>query len=307
MPQSTIPHTDKPRQRPGLALIVRLFAVLGWATMVMLIKLASERNVDLPQMLFVRQAVTIPILLGWMAMRGNLGAMRTKRLKSHASRALAGTIGMVFNFASPMLLPLAVAATFGFTTPLFAVVLAFAVLREHVGLWRWTATFIGFLGILVVMNPFEFAISPLGTAVGICAAFMVALISIQIRDLSQTEDPIAIVTWFAIFSSPVLLMASFFTSWDLGAVDWLILLSIGLTGTVSQIMITVSLRLGSVSSVIVMDYSMLLWATFYGWFVFGAFPPFTLWLGAPLIIAAGAIIVWRERVLAKENASRAMV
>jgi len=296
MPQSAIIPGDSPRQRPLFALLIRLGAAIMLATMFMLVKVGDRRGIDLPQMIFVRQFLTLPVLLGWLAMRGQLSLMRSHRLKSHAMRAVSGTTGMVLNFAAPILLPLAVAATLGFTAPIFAVILTFFLLREHVGPWRWSAAIMGFIGILLVTDPFHARVPLLGVAVGIGAAFMVALVSIQIRDLTRSENPIAIVTWFAIFSSPVLFAATLLGSWDLGLGDIAVLLGIGFAGIASQLMLTVSLRMGSVASVIVMDYSMLLWATFYGWAIFDNLPPETLWLGAPLIILAGAVIIWRERI-----------
>ncbi|RVQ65474.1 DMT family transporter [Croceicoccus ponticola] len=295
-----------PQQRPLFALMVRLGAAICLATMFMLIKLGDQRGIDLPQMLFIRQFATVPVLLGWLLLCGRITDMRSDRIGSHAARAITGSVGMVLNFLAPILLPLAVATTLGFTAPIFAVVLSYFVLRDHVGPWRWTATALGFAGIVIVADPFAASVPLLGAAVGIGGAFMVALISLQIRDLTRTENSIAIVTWFAIFASPFLFVASLFTSWDLSAVDWTILICLGISGIAAQMLLTTSLRLGSVASVIIMDYSMLLWATFYGWAVFDAWPPFTLWLGAPLVILAGTIIVWRERVLAKENASRTM-
>jgi drug/metabolite transporter (DMT)-like permease len=72
-------------------------------------------------------------------------------------------------------------------------------------------------------------------------------------------------------------------------------------------LLTTSLRFGSAAVILLMDYTALLWATFYGYTVFDTAAPASLWLGAPLIIAAGVLIAWRERQLAKERiaASRA--
>ena len=292
---------EEPRQHPLLALLCRLVAGLALATMLMLVKLGKQRGIDLPQMMFVRQFVTIPVLLGWLALRGQLHVLRTTRLKNHAARAATGTVGMALTFMAPMLLPLAVATTFGFTSPIFAVILSALVLREHVGAWRWTATAVGFVGVAFLADPIDTSVPPLGALVAIAAAFMVALVSIQIRDLTKTEHPLAIVTWFALFATPVLFVISLLFNWNLSGGAFLLLVMIGLTGTVAQILITLSLRLGPVSSVIVMDYMTLLWATAYGVLVFDTLPPASLWIGAPFVIASGSIIVWRERILAKQR------
>lgn len=266
-----------------------------------LIKLASERDVPLVQMLTVRQVVTIPLLLGLLAATGSLGCLRTTRLGSHMTRAMTGSLGMVLNFMAPTLLPLAVAATLGFTAPIFAVLLSFILLREHVGRWRLAAAMLGLIGVAIVADPVGAELPPIGIAIGLSAAFMVALISVQVRDLARTEAPIAIVMWFSIFSSPVMLVASLFTTWSFAPVDLALVVAIGVVGTLGQIGMTYSLQLGSVASVVVMDYSALLWSTLLGSLVFAALPPATLWLGAPLIIAAGIIIVWREQVKARQR------
>lgn len=284
-----------------MALVIRLVGSLCLCLMFAAIKLASDRGVPLLQMLSIRQLTAIPLLVGWLAATGGLGHMRTTRLRGHVSRAMTGGVGMILNFAAPTLLPLAVAATLGFTAPMFAVLLSFFILREQVGPWRWMATVLGLAGVLIVSDPHRMSIPPLGLAAGLGAAIMVALISIQIRDLSRTEHPIAIVIWFSIFTGPIMLIASLFTTWNLAGPDVLLLLAIGIVGTLGQICLTFSLQLGAVASVIVMDYSALLWSTLLGWLVFAALPPAALWLGAPLIIAAGLVIIWRERLQSKER------
>ena len=87
------------------------------------------------------------------------------------------------------------------------------------------------------------------------------------------------------------------TAHDRGS--WLLLLGIGLSGALGQLLLTAALRFGKVASVIVMDYSQLFWATLYGWTLFATLPPASTWLGAPLIIAAGLVIAWREHRLTR--------
>jgi drug/metabolite transporter (DMT)-like permease len=90
------------------------------------------------------------------------------------------------------------------------------------------------------------------------------------------------------------------------AADWLILFGIGLSGLIGQIFLTAALRYGSVSSVIVMDYSAFAWATLWGWLVFDHLPPASTWIGAPIVIAAGLIIAWREHLLHRQRTGDAL-
>ncbi|HSG56191.1 MAG TPA: DMT family transporter [Paracoccaceae bacterium] len=284
-----------------LALLVRLGGILGLSIMAALIKLASERGVHLAEIIFWRQFTTLPILLTWAALAGGVGQLATKRPRAHAMRGIYGLIGMVFNFGAVILLPLAEATTINFSAPIWAVVLSIVLLKEKVGWWRWSAVLAGFAGILVITQPGGSHIPLTGALVAMCGAFMIALISIQIRDLSSTEKPLAIVFWFAVVST--LCAAPFmpFVTKAHSGEDWLILLGVGLAGTWGQLMITAALRYGKVSSVIVMDYSAIVWATVLGFLLFAVLPPATTFLGAPLIIAAGIIIAWRERVVSKRR------
>lgn len=285
--------------RPQLALLIRLGAIAALATMSALIKLASQRGIHLLEIMFWRQAISVPLILGWVLATGGLGTLATKRPRTHFLRALYGTIGMLFNFGAVILLPLAEATTMAFTAPIWAVILSTLILKDKVGVWRWSAVLFGFAGVLLIAQPGSGEIPLFGAAVALSGAFMVALISIQIADLNRTDKPLTIVFYFALFSVPMTALALPFviTRHDLGG--WLLLLAIGLSGVVGQLLLTAALRFGAVASVIVMDYSQLFWATLYGWLLFASLPPASTWLGAPLIIAAGLVIAWREHRLSR--------
>jgi drug/metabolite transporter (DMT)-like permease len=285
-----------PVQKPLAALGLRLLATMVLATLVMVVKYTVDSGVAFPEVLFWRQIPSAVLIFVWLALRGQLSRLRTQRLPDHARRAMLGMTGMFFTFGAPVLLPLAVATTLGFTTPVFAVILSALLLKEAVGPVRWLAVALGFAGVVIIAQPGHFTIPPFGAFVGLGAGFMVALISIQVRDLGRTEESLSIVFWFAVLSAPILALglpfyASLHTPWQ-----WFLLLGGGVLGLVGQLLLTASLRYGQVASVIVMDYSALIWATLYGWLIWDELPPSATWLGAPAIIAAGGVIAWREHL-----------
>lgn len=285
--------------RPFLAMGLRLAAVAVLSTLTMTVKYAVESGVAFPEVLFWRQLLTVPILLTWLAARRETQRLRTRRLPSHFRRALMGTVGMGFTFGAPVLLPLAEAVTLSFTTPIFAVIFSALLLKEQIGRYRWTAVVLGFLGVLIVARP-DGHLPLLGSLVGLGAGLVVALISIQVRDLTRTDEPLSIVFWFAMLSTPVLaLFLPFYASAHSGE-QWLLLGVVGVLGCIGQLLLTASLRFGQVATVIVMDYSALGWACLYGWTIWGELPAATTWFGAPLILAAGLVILWRERMLGKQ-------
>jgi drug/metabolite transporter (DMT)-like permease len=265
-----------------------------FATLLMLVKFAAESGVALPEIMFWRQAVSVPVLLGFLALTGGLDRLQTARLGSHARRAGLGMMNMVFNFGATILLPLAESTVLGFTSPLFAVVLGALIWREHIGPFRWLAVSLGFAGVLVIAQPTGMPIPALGVVLALATAFFLSVINYQIRDLARTEDPITIAFYFAAFGTPMAALALPFFYTPHSSEQWIVLIAIGIVGTLAQCVLAASLRFGAVASIIVMDYTQLIWATLYGWLVWHHMPPATTWLGAPLIVAAGLIIAWRE-------------
>jgi drug/metabolite transporter (DMT)-like permease len=287
------------QQRPILALGLRLGAALGVSSLYMLVKLVHQMGVSLAEIIFWRQAGALPLILGWSMATGRIGQLKTSRLKSHATRSAMGMLGMLSNFGATILLPLAVATILGFTTPLFAVVLSALVLKEQIGPWRWLAVALGFAGVLVIARPGAMPIAPVGALVGLASGLMVAIVSIQLRDMGRTEAPLAVVFWFSVFGTVAMLPTLPFTYTHHTGRQWVAILAMGAVGTAGQILLTASLRYGPVSSVVVMDYSALIWTTLYGWLIFHQMPPASTWWGAPLVVAAGLVITWRERLRLK--------
>jgi drug/metabolite transporter (DMT)-like permease len=286
----------EPVQKPLYALGLRLLAVMVLSTLVMLVKYTAASGVAFPEILFWRQVPSAVLIFAWLALRGQIGRLKTQRLPSHARRGLLGMTGMFFTFGAPVLLPLAVATTLGFTTPVFAVILSALLLKERIGPVRWLAVALGFAGVVIIAQPGHTTIPAFGAFVGLGAGFMVALISIQVRDLGRTEESLSIVFWFAAISAPILALGLPFYASAHSAWQWFLLIGGGVLGLVGQLLLTASLRYGQVASVIVMDYSALVWSTIYGWAIWNEFPPTATWLGAPVIIAAGAVIAWREHL-----------
>lgn len=269
--------------------------------MSMLVKLAGEQGVSLPLLMIGRQIVPVLVILAWLAAHGGLARLQTARMSGHVARSAIGMIGMVCTFGAAMLLPLPEATTLGFTAPLFAVLIGSLVLHEHIGHWRWAAVILGFAGVVVIAQPGGHPLPLLGALAGLGSGLVVSIVSYLIRDLGRTEEAASIVFYFSLYGTLIALALLPLVPFRLPDLWQLtLLLGLGLSGTIGQLMMTASLRRGAIVSVIVMDYSSLIWATGYGLIVWGNVPPITTWLGAPLIVAAGMIIAWREHRLVRK-------
>ncbi|MBL9071469.1 MAG: DMT family transporter [Sphingopyxis sp.] len=282
----------------GIAL--RLVAMASLSGMYAVVKLVDAAGVHIVESLFWRQAVILPLLFGWAMTHDGLATFRTRRFAIHTRRAMMGLTGMVFNFGGMIFLPMAEATTINLSVPIFAVIFAALFLHEPTGRARWSAVIAGFIGVLIVLNPTSMLAGGLngshamGALIALGGAIMTALVTIQIRDLGRTESAIAIVFWFSMISLVPLGIALpfFITPHSLGV--WALLIGLGLAGAVAQMSLTGALRLAPVAVVTPMDYSSLLWSIACGWWLFGTLPADTTWIGAPLIIASGLFIAWRE-------------
>jgi drug/metabolite transporter (DMT)-like permease len=284
-----------------LAIALRLFAAVALTVMFAIVKLVEARGVGLFESLFYRQALALPLVLGWIAAGPGFGAVRTQRPAAHLIRAVLGMAGMALNFLTYLLLPLAEATVILFTVPIFATILSALVLKEPVGGHRWGAVLLGFAGVAIVVGPGGASLPAVGVAVGLCAATVVSGVSITLRQIGRTESAATTVFWFTVSSAAAmaLLMPVFGRLHDGGT--FLLLLGLGLTGGLAQMALTASLRLAPVSVVLPMDYSNLIWSALIGWLVFASLPAPSLWFGAPLIIASGLYIVYREHRLHREK------
>jgi drug/metabolite transporter (DMT)-like permease len=294
-----VPHA----QRPLLALFLRLCSTLVFSVMFALIKRGAERGISVPEIIFWRQALTAPAIAAWLWWGGGLHRLGTQRIAAHGLRALVGSTNMAMTFTATTLLPLAVTISLGFTTPLFAVLLSAFWFRHHVGIWRWLSVLLGFAGVLVIAQPSGDDVNLLGAGLALAGGCVVAVINYQIRDLGRTEESIRTVFWFGLFGAGAALPFLPFYATSHGLADWTILFALGVCGLAGQMLLTASLRHGAVVSVLVVDYVSLLWAALFGCLFWNQFPSASIWLGAPLIIVAGLIIVWRERVLHRAAAT----
>jgi drug/metabolite transporter (DMT)-like permease len=289
------------RTLTGLGL--RLLAVMLLTFMAALIKLAEAHGATLPELMLFRQLFAVPVVVAWVALGPGLATLRTKRLGAHATRAALGLVGMTFTFGALLLLPLAEATAISFTVPIFATILGALVLKEPTGWHRWAAVAIGFLGVLIVTQPGSGHIPLLGALVGLTSSLMISIIAIQLRQLGQTENAGTTVFWFSALSCvPMGLIYPFFAQPHDG-VTWALLAAIGVVGAMGQIAFTAALRFAPVSAVMPMDYSGLIWATLYGWLFFGMLPGGWTFVGAPVIVASGLYIFWRERRLGMARVS----
>ena len=284
-----------------LGIFLKLAATFVFALMSLIVKWLSS---DFPtgQLVFFRSAFALIPLLMWIGWTSELkDAFYTHNLKGHILRSLAGVGGMFMNFGALHYLSLPDATAITYITPLSVTVLGALVLGETVRAWRWSAIGVGFCGVLIMLSPFLGASGgpnlAYGATLGLIGTVFTAFASIAIRKLSGTEKTGAIVFYFSLITALSGLLTIGF-GWTMPTKEQFGLLVVaGILGGVGQILHTASIRYAPVSVVAPFEYVTLIWASLFGYLVFGDIPAEAVLIGAAIVIAASLFILFRERQL----------
>jgi len=296
--------------QPLRGIVFKIMAVCLFVAMASLIK-ASSVEVPPGQAVFFRSFFAIPVILGWLAARGQLRhGWRTKNPLNHFWRGLVGTTAMGLGFAGLGMLPLPEVTAIGYAVPLFVVIFAAMFLGEKVRMFRLAAVALGLVGVVVILSP-RLSVGAdlstretLGAVLVLGSAFFAGLAQVYIRKLTATEETAAIVFWFSV-TATVLSLGTIWWGWAWPSFSVLaMLIGAGLIGGVGQICLTTSYRLAEASVIAPFDYVSMLLAIAIGYFVFDEVPTATVLFGASLVIVAGVIIILRERQLGLERAQQ---
>ena len=295
--------------RPLRGIALKLGSVLVFIVMSAMIK-ATAAHVPSGQAVFFRSFFAIPVIVAWLAIRGELTTgFKAKNPIGHIWRGLMGTLAMGLGFAGLGYLPLPEVTAIGYAAPLLVVVFAAMFLGEEVRLFRLASVALGLTGVLIVLSPRLTILSAdatshreaLGAMLVLGGAIFAALAQVFVRKLVMTENTSAIVFWFSLTATLLSLVTLPF-GWVIPTgFEAAILIGAGLLGGIGQILLTSSYREADASLVAPFDYASMLFALLIGYFVFAEVPTWTMLGGAALVIAAGILIIWRERKLGLER------
>ena len=289
---------------PARGILLKVMSVLGFTLMAACIKAVSE-VVPTVQACFFRAffaLLTIVAVLTWQ--REFPAALYTSNPWAHVWRGALGLTAMLLNFASLGLLPLPDAIAIGYAAPLFVTLIAALVLGEDVRIFRWTAVVVGLVGVTIILWPrlsFLKGASgsereTIGALFALTGALVVAIGTIVVSRMVSGERTSAIVFYFSAFSSVgFLLTAPFGWAWPDQTTLALMILS-GVLGGVAQLLVTESYRYAAPTMVAPFEYTSMLFGIVLGVLLFGEWPTWSMLLGSLVVVAAGLMVLWRERV-----------
>ena len=241
-------------------------------------------------------------LFGWFAIlpfvwRAGLPAVRTNRVPLPVMRGVFGSVAMMTGFFALTHLPLAMATSLSFARPLFMIVLAIVFLGEVVRVRRWTATAVGFIGVMVVVRPTG-SIDP-AAAYSIISAFMVASAMVVTKIMAPTERPATIIFYAGIIASVLTLIPALIVWETPDAGQFALLLLMGAVGTLGSNCMIRAISAGEATVVAPVEYVRIIFAAGLGFLIFSEVPDVFVGLGAAIIVGSTLYITLREARLGK--------
>jgi len=288
-PASPIPAA-RDRVRSGIASMLVAMALI--AVMNAVSKLLAD-GYSLAEIAFFRNVFALLPAAAMLTAAGGVRSLRTRRLAGHLWRAVVGLTSMVLLFWSYRLMLLANAVAISYAAPLFLTALSVPLLGERVGPYRWSAVAVGFVGVLVIVRPDGGVVSQ-GALVALAAALAYALAMIAMRQLGRTEAPATTVAYFTVICTLLSGLAVPF-AWSTPTPAAFGLMAVmGLAGGCSQYFVTRAYALAPAAVIGPFAYVGILWATLFGWLLWGETPSLHVAVGVAIVILSGLMILYRE-------------
>lgn len=249
------------------------------------------------QVVWFRQLGLVIGIVILLVLRGP-ALLRSANRKLQIARGVVAAGSATLFVAAVAYVPLADAVAVSFVAPFFVTLLGAMILRERVGLRRWCAVIIGFLATLIVIRPGLGVVHP-AMALVLIAALFFAVRQVISRMLSGGDTTDTTVAYTALVSGFILtLPLPFIWKTPVWGFEIGILIAMALVAGAAEILVIKALETAEAVVVAPVQYSMLLWGTFYGWLIFGQLPDFWTWTGALIIVATGLYTLNRERIAA---------
>jgi drug/metabolite transporter (DMT)-like permease len=284
-------HDAIPSSGRGIACV--LAAWLLFACMDAGSKLLAT-DYSIVQILWVR-FVSLVMIAAWLAHRqGGSAALQTRHFWLQSARSLLLVVEIGLFIWTITVLPLANAHAIIAITPLLVTALSVPLLGERVGIRRWSAIGVAFLGMLIILRPGQGVMHPVALVALLCAA-MFALYQIMTRIVSRADPPLTTLFYTAVIGGIGLTLIGplYWTAPD--ARGWALFALVAALGASGHFLLIKALQLAPASTLQPFSYTTLIWATLVGFLVFGNLPDLATVTGAAIIAASGIYTFARER------------
>jgi len=281
---------------PRLGIMLMLGAWLFFSVVDTGAKWLAVAGIPAFQLAFMRYASHFAISIAVIAKGGmTTDRFRTDHLWQLITRSLLLVSATLSNFYALQFLPLTVVSAIMFSSPVIVCFLSVTVLREQVGPWRWAAIILGFIGVLIVVQPFGTVFHPAMLMI-LYNATALALYALMTRKLSGVVAVDTMQFYMGLVGTLVLLPFAL-AVWTPPETTWgvIVLFGLGVMGWAGHQLLTTAHRFGTANQLMPFTYTFLIYVAIWGYLLFGTIPDAKTIMGAIVIMGAGLIIWKREQ------------
>jgi drug/metabolite transporter (DMT)-like permease len=230
-----------------------------------------------------------------MAPKFGRGLFNTQRPKLQFLRAMFMPVMTGLNFWALQYLQLAETGAIQFSVPIIVALIAAPLLGERMDMARWMAIAVGFIGVLVIVRPGTQGFHP-ALLLCIVNAVLYALFNLMTRQLAAHDSP-ETTQFFSSVGATLAITPFALAAWQAppGALQWTILVLIGISGGLGHYLLALAHRYAPASVLAPFLYQQIVWMVLLGYLVFGDVPDAAVAVGAAIVIASGGYLLWRER------------
>lgn len=262
-------------------------------------KWLSGHGMPTTEVVFVRYAGQLLLVSALFLPTRGVELVRTSNWKLEVARGLCLLGSTIFNFFAITFLPLTVTASIAFTMPLMLCALSIPLLGETVGWRRWLAILIGFVGVLIIVQPGSAAFHP-AVMLSLVGALFTALYMLLTRKLAGIDSTTTQQFYAALVAT--LCIAPFAFGgwiWPADPAGWFAFVMIGAAALIGHQFLTIAHRFAPASVLAPFGYFQIIFMTTSSWLIFNQPPDIWVFVGAPIVIGSGLYIWLRERKLHK--------
>ena len=245
------------------------------------------------------------LIIAPFILKSNFNIYKTNNFKFHLIRSIINVPMMILGFAALMYIPLEQIKAIGFLSPILVVILSVLILKERIYVIRILALVIGFVGVLIILRPGIIEIN-VGAYMVLLSGLLWSTVIIITKFMSKEDSPMTILTYqysfVSIFTLPLALI--YWTNPTLISLFYTLLAAI--VGTILHLCINNSYRLADLSIIQPVWFTQLIFASLFGFGIFGEIPDGWTWAGGILVFTSVLIITYRENYLKKDIAKRSI-
>ncbi|MCX8278775.1 DMT family transporter [Phyllobacterium sp. 0TCS1.6C] len=251
------------------------------------------------QVVLIRSAAALIVLAPFIWFNGQRKIVAVDRPWTQAARVVLSTAEVFAFYFAVVYLPLADVMTYWLAAPIYVAAISPLVLKEPVGWRRWTAIIIGFIGVVIALEPSSQALTP-QAVISVLGSMAFAFMLLLGRTLRGTPDT-TLVFWQIVGAGLAGLVSVSFDWTPVTMRDLVLLALLGIVAMLAHVLVNRALKLADAATVAPLQYTLLFWAIIFGWLVFGDVPRLSMLIGSVFIIASGLFIFFREQQLKRQG------